>query len=97
VHPHQKPVSLIEAIYQKLADGLDVCDPFMGSGSAGVAAVRAGRGFVGIEIERHHWETAVSRVRAELERFPLFESVAKPRQLELLDAGDVSVSVDCPG
>jgi len=83
VHPHQKPVSLIEAIYEKLADGLGVCDPFMGSGSAGVAAVRVGRGFVGIEIDRHHWETSVARVRAELERFPLFEqSVASLRQLE---------------
>jgi hypothetical protein len=40
---------------------------------------------------------AVRRVRAELERFPLFEQAARPRQLELLDAGAVSVSVDCPG
>jgi tRNA G10 N-methylase Trm11 len=77
--------------------GCTIADPFAGSGTTGVACVRTGRRFVGIEIERNYWEIAVRRVRAELERFPLFETASRPRQLELLDAGAVSVSVDCPG
>jgi DNA modification methylase len=97
-HPCQKPIGLmVWAI--GLVDGQAVADPYMGSGTTGVACVRTGRRFVGIEIEPKYWEIAVRRVRAELERFPLFEQAAKPRQLELLDAGAVSVSVsvpDCP-
>jgi site-specific DNA-methyltransferase (adenine-specific) len=94
VHPNQKPLPLMEWAVA-FTSGL-VADPMMGSGTTGVACVRAKRPFVGIELDREHWQTAVSRVRAELERFPLFEAASRPRQLELLDAGDVSVSVDCP-
>jgi tRNA G10 N-methylase Trm11 len=82
----------------KIPVGATVFDPFMGSGTTGVACVRTGRRFMGIEIERKYWEIAVRRVRAELERFPLFEPATRPRQLELLDPGAVSVSIpDCPG
>jgi site-specific DNA-methyltransferase (adenine-specific) len=98
VHPTQKPVRVMVWSLEQagIGKGQTVLDPYMGSGTTGVACVRTGRRFVGIEIERKYWEIAVRRVRAELERFPLFEPAARPRQLELLDAGDVSVSVDCP-
>ncbi len=94
VHPTQKPVAIMVWCLHWVPCGT-VADPYMGSGTTGVACVRTGRRFVGIEIEPKYWEIAVRRVRAELERFPLFEPAARPRQLELLDAG--AVSVDCPG
>jgi site-specific DNA-methyltransferase (adenine-specific) len=94
-HPTQKPLRVMAVSLEHAGRGF-VADPYMGSGTTGVACVRTGRRFVGIEIEPKYWEIAVRRVRAELERFPLFEAASRPRQLELLDAGAVSVSVDCP-
>ena len=41
-----------------------VCDPFMGSGTTGVAAVKAGRAFTGIEIEGRHFEVACRKIEA---------------------------------
>ncbi len=49
-----------------LPEGALVLDPFMGSGTTGLAALRTGRRFVGVEIDRGHFETAVRRIRAEL-------------------------------
>jgi site-specific DNA-methyltransferase (adenine-specific) len=84
-YPTEKPFSLVEEIIlNSTQPGEWVLDPFAGSGTTGVACVRTGRRFVGIEIEPKYWEIAVRRVRAELERFPLFEPAARPRQLELL-------------
>ena len=60
-----------------------VADPYMGSGTTGVACIRTGRRFVGIEIEEKYFRIAVKRIKAELERFPLFEP-PKPKQLELI-------------
>jgi len=84
-HPTQKPVALYEWVlgFRWIPNGT-ICDPYMGAGPCAVASVRTSRDFVGIELERLYWETAVRRVRAELERFPLFEqSEASLRQLEL--------------
>lgn len=86
LHPTQKPIALMEWCLGFVA-GETVADPYMGSGTTGVACVRKGRRFVGIECERPYWEIAVCRVRAELDRFPLFEP-QKPRQLELLAGED---------
>ncbi len=44
--------------------GTSVCDPFMGTGSTGVAALRAGRSFAGIEHNPQHFATAVKRIGA---------------------------------
>jgi site-specific DNA-methyltransferase (adenine-specific) len=44
--------------------GETVCDPFMGTGSTGVAAIRAGKRFFGIEHNPTHFATAVDRITA---------------------------------
>jgi site-specific DNA-methyltransferase (adenine-specific) len=62
-HPTCKPDELMASIIRNLA-GDSICDPFMGTGSTGVAAVRAGRRFTGIEHNPRHFETAVARIRA---------------------------------
>lgn len=50
-----------------------VIDPFMGSGTTGVACLRTGRKFIGIELGRRYFRIAIDRIRSELERAPLFE------------------------
>ena len=62
-HPHQKPVSLIQHLLSKLPDDAVILDPFMGSGSTGVACTMMKRPFIGCEIDPHHFETAVRRIR----------------------------------
>lgn len=68
-HPTEKPVSLMELYIRNSSQEDDtVIDPFMGSGSTGVAAVRAGRRFIGMELDAGHFQTACDRIRAEVER-----------------------------
>lgn len=68
-HPTQKPVALMEHFVRILSDPGDVIlDPFMGSGSTGVAAITNGRRFVGIELDERYYDTAERRVRDAWER-----------------------------
>ena len=73
-HPTQKPVILMQWCMEqaKLADNATVLDPYMGSGSTGVAAVRSGRRFIGIEIDPTHYATALERIQQELSQGDLF-------------------------
>lgn len=61
-HPTTKPDDLMTGIIRNVA-GESICDPFMGSGSTGVAAVRAGKRFTGIEHNPAYFDTAVARIR----------------------------------
>jgi hypothetical protein len=65
-HPTVKPDAVMDKILRNVA-GETVCDPFMGTGSTGVAAVRAGKRFTGIEHNPQHFETAVRRITAAVE------------------------------
>lgn len=65
-HPTVKPDAVMDKIMRNVAGNI-VCDPFMGTGSTGVAAVRAGKRFVGIEHNPKHFATACERVRAAVE------------------------------
>jgi DNA modification methylase len=60
-HPTVKPDPVMAKIITNVA-GRTVCDPFMGTGSTGVAAIKAGRIFTGIEHNPKHFETAVRRI-----------------------------------
>jgi site-specific DNA-methyltransferase (adenine-specific) len=60
-HPTVKPDVVMAKIIRNLA-GESVCDPFMGTGSTGVAAIRAGKRFTGIERNPVHFETACRRI-----------------------------------
>lgn len=60
-HPTTKPLQLMDKIAGNVA-GTTICDPFMGSGTTGVAAIRAGKIFTGIEKNPKHFETAVRRI-----------------------------------
>ena len=63
-HPTQKPVGLMEWCIGMTKLPV-ICDPYMGSGTTGVAAIRQGRRFVGCEIDPRHFETAVRRIKSE--------------------------------
>lgn len=84
VHPHQKPESLIRYLLGKLTDANVILDPFMGSGTTGVACVQTGRRFIGIEIDATHFATAQRRINEALGVGSLFPA-AKPVAANLFD------------
>lgn len=62
-HPTQKPIALLEHFIKLLSnDGDLVIDPFMGSGSTGVACKKNNRNFIGIELESQYYEIAKHRI-----------------------------------
>lgn len=67
LHPHQKPAAVMRACIQYLPDDArTILDPYMGSGTTGVAAVQLGRKFVGIEIEPQYFDIACRRISGVL-------------------------------
>lgn len=65
-HPTQKPLKLISHFVEVLSNPGDlVVDPFMGSGTTGVACARQGRRFFGIELDADYIDTARQRIHAE--------------------------------
>lgn len=64
-HPSQKPIEIMAwCVGQLPADAETVLDPFMGSGTTGIAALEAGKRFVGIEREPEYFATACERIEA---------------------------------
>lgn len=61
-HPTEKPVSLMTELVEKCRSEFPIVDPFMGSGTTGVACVKLGRKFIGIEIERKYFDIACRRI-----------------------------------
>lgn len=64
-HPHQKPLPVMRWLVETMSEyGDTILDPFMGSGSTGVAAVQLGRNFIGIEKNRNYFKIAQKRIEA---------------------------------
>jgi len=61
-HMAEKPVALLEAIVGLSSVTATVIDPFMGSGTTGVACMNLGRKFIGIEIEQKYFDIACRRI-----------------------------------
>jgi len=63
LHPTEKPVDMMEYLISKFTDeGQVVLDPFMGSGTTGVACKNLGRDFIGIELDENYFEIAKKRI-----------------------------------
>ncbi|MHA1381648.1 MAG: DNA methyltransferase, partial [Candidatus Helarchaeota archaeon] len=65
-HPTVKPLALMEYLCTLTATptGGIVLDPFMGSGTTGMAAKKTNRGFIGIEVDKEYFQIAVARIKA---------------------------------
>lgn len=87
-HPMQKPVWLIAALLNKLPACKSILDPFMGSGTTGVACVQTGRRFIGVEIDPEYFEIAKRRIE-EACAAPLFDAIERKAQQTLFD-GEVN-------
>lgn len=87
-HETQKPVKLMCELVDLFTDaGSTILDPFMGSGTTGVACVKLGRRFIGIEIEPRYFDIACRRIEQAMAQPDLFVETPKPaEQLNLLDA-----------
>jgi len=85
-HPTQKPLGVMSWCLQQLPDGTkSVIDPFMGSGTTGVACAKAGMRFIGIEREPQYFEAACRRIEQAHRQPRLFEEPKpKAEQLSLL-------------
>lgn len=83
-HPTQKPLPLIQELVALFSfPGDTVCDPFLGSGTTGVASVKLGRKFVGIEVNKQHFETACRRIQDAINAPDMFiqaERRPEPKQ-----------------
>lgn len=75
-HPTQKPVKVMGFAVEK-TKGL-VCDPFMGSGTTGVACVRLGRKFIGIEIEPKYFDIACRRIEQAQRQGDMLRDIPAP-------------------
>jgi len=73
-HPTQKPIALMEWCMDqaKISEGDTVIDPYMGSGTTGIACIRTGRNFIGIEKDPAHYATALQRIKSEMANGDLF-------------------------
>ena len=67
-HQTGKPISLMQWCLGFLPDARTILDPFMGSGTTGVACVRESRSFIGIEIDEGYFDIACKRIRDEYAR-----------------------------
>ena len=84
-HPTEKPVSLMIDLLGKCDPDWTILDPFMGSGTTGVACVNLGRKFIGIEIEPRYFDIACRRIEEAYRQPRLFaEPKPKPTQEALL-------------
>jgi DNA modification methylase len=72
VHPTQKPIALMRWCIDQVGMPESILDPFMGSGSTGVAAVQLGRQFIGIEREEAYFHMACERIENAQRQQPLF-------------------------
>ncbi len=88
-HPTQKPVGVMTWCIQKLPKNFSaiILDPFMGSGTTGVAAIQAGRKFIGIEKDPEYFDIACRRIQEAWDSRALLRVAEKPQieQFYLVD------------
>ena len=88
-HPTQKPVNLMERCIKHAGMPQTILDPFMGSGTTGVAALRLGRKFTGIELESEYFDIACKRIEDAYHSRSLLNvceaKQSKPEQASLME------------
>ena len=81
-HPTEKPVGLMQ-MFVEWTRGT-ILDPFMGSGTTGVAAIQMGRKFIGIEREPKYFDIACKRIEQASKQVDMFIEQPKQEQVSLL-------------
>ena len=86
-HPTQKPVPLMAWCINQAGAPTTVLDPFMGSGSTGVACVQSGLAFTGIELDHIYFDSACERIENAYRQAPMFPATKQenPHQNSLLE------------
>jgi len=80
-HPTQKPLSLTYNLIDRIGSKQQtIVDPFMGSGTTGVAAVKMGRKFIGVEIEPKYFDIACRRIEEATKQPDMFIERPKPAE-----------------
>lgn len=72
-HPTQKPLEVMKWVIELCPKSDTILDPFMGSGTTGVAAIQMGRKFIGIEREQKYFDIACKRIEQAVAQPQLFE------------------------
>ena len=73
LHDSQKPVGLFQTlISQSSKKGETILDPFMGSGTTAIAAIREKRNFIGFELNKEYYDKACKRIQLEMMQPSLF-------------------------
>jgi site-specific DNA-methyltransferase (adenine-specific) len=78
-HPCPKPIGWAENVIERVGGDL-IVDPFMGSGTTGVAAVKLGKRFVGIEIEPAYFDISRRRIEEATRQTDMFIAKSKAKQ-----------------
>jgi len=87
-HPCPKPLGWGIGAVERISKKRDtVCDPFTGSGTTGVACVRLGRRFIGIELERKYFDIACARIQRAFDDQSLFTH-DQPKQEQAVMFGE---------
>lgn len=85
-HPTQKPVGVMEWCLGHVPDAETILDPFMGSGTTGVACANLGRKFTGIELDPDYFDIACKRIEDAYKQPRLFdEPKTEPIQQGMMD------------
>jgi DNA modification methylase len=84
-HPTQKPVELMEWCLTFAPKAVSVIDPFMGSGTTGVACAKQGRSFIGIEMDEDYFDIACQRIRDAYKQPDMFVEPARAATQVALD------------
>lgn len=85
-HPTQKPVTLLERLIKPYTqENETILDPFMGSGTTGIACAKMGRKFIGIEIDENYFNIACKRIEEAYKQPDLFVSSARTYEQEKLE------------
>jgi DNA modification methylase len=84
-HPTQKPLPLMSWCLGFLPKAKTILDPFCGSGTTGVAAVKLGKSFIGIEREPSYFDIACRRIEAAYKQPDLFHEKPAPAKQEAME------------
>ena len=88
VHPSQKPREIMDWCLGFVPDATTILDPFMGSGTTGVACVKLGRKFIGIELDEGYFDIACKRIADAYRQPDFFVERPKPAEQVAMKLGE---------